>query len=68
MPVKHKDAPEYEYQRFGDGYVRRRADTADEWEACAPPDEVMAELEAVTARKRAAKGSRMSGGVSAKKF
>lgn len=68
MPVKHKDAPEYEYQKFGEGYVRRKADSADEWKECDAPDEVKAAMAERTARKRAVKsGSRLSGGVAVKR-
>ena len=68
MPVTYSDSPAYEYQQFGKGFVRRRADSSDEWEACDPPAQVKAAIAEQTARKRAVKSRTMfSGGAAAKK-
>ena len=47
MSQRHRDAPEYEWQQFGTGYIRRASD-GDDWEDVAledVPAEVVAAMQ-----------------------
>ncbi len=69
MAITHRDAPEYEWQRFGPGFVRR-LDASHEWEPV-PDKDVPAAVIAAFAEKQARKdlsrgGGGLSGGAKAK--